>query len=81
MPSRAEHRPTSRLAPAARLAAAAGLLALALAAHAAPGRAATAAAGASGSPVRGAVVDDWPRALAQARARGVPIVVDLWAPW
>ncbi|HUL59940.1 MAG TPA: hypothetical protein VLU43_11720 [Anaeromyxobacteraceae bacterium] len=27
------------------------------------------------------VRDDWPRALALARARDVPIVVDAWAPW
>jgi hypothetical protein len=29
----------------------------------------------------GAIEDDYPRALAAARERGVPIVVDLWAPW
>jgi hypothetical protein len=27
------------------------------------------------------VSDDYPRALADARARGVPLVVDVWAPW
>lgn len=27
------------------------------------------------------IADDYPRALAEAKARGVPIVVDLWAPW
>jgi len=25
--------------------------------------------------------DDWPGALAAARARKVPIFVDAWAPW
>jgi hypothetical protein len=25
--------------------------------------------------------DDYAAALAQARARGVPLVVDVWAPW
>ena len=27
------------------------------------------------------IPDDYPRALAQARARNVAIVVDVWAPW
>ena len=27
------------------------------------------------------VSDDYPRALAAARQRGVPLVVDVWAPW
>jgi hypothetical protein len=29
----------------------------------------------------GAVEDDWPRALAEAKRLGVPILVDVWAPW
>jgi hypothetical protein len=28
-----------------------------------------------------AVEDDYPRALAEARARSVPLLVDVWAPW
>jgi hypothetical protein len=47
------------------------LLALALAA-AAP------AAAAGSLPF---VADDYARALADARARNVPLVVDVWAPW
>lgn len=27
------------------------------------------------------VADDYARALADARARSVPLVVDVWAPW
>ncbi len=30
---------------------------------------------------RQVVEDDYPRALALAKERGVPIVVDVWAPW
>jgi hypothetical protein len=29
----------------------------------------------------GWISDDWPRALAEAKARKVPIFVDAWAPW
>lgn len=25
--------------------------------------------------------DDWPRALAEAKAKDVPLFVDAWAPW
>jgi hypothetical protein len=35
----------------------------------------TAAAGPS------TIEDDYPRALALARERGAPILVDVWAPW
>lgn len=27
------------------------------------------------------IEDDYPRALAEARAKGVPLFVDTWAPW
>jgi hypothetical protein len=27
------------------------------------------------------ISDDYPKALAEAKARGVPIFVDAWAPW
>jgi len=27
------------------------------------------------------ISDDWPRALAEAKARKVPVFVDAWAPW
>ena len=27
------------------------------------------------------ISDDWPRALAEAKARSVPVFVDAWAPW
>lgn len=30
---------------------------------------------------RSAIEDDYPRALALAKERGVPILVDVWAPW
>ena len=30
---------------------------------------------------RAAIEDDYPRALALARERGVPILVEVWAPW
>ena len=28
-----------------------------------------------------AIQDDWPRALAEAKRLGVPMLVDVWAPW
>ena len=30
---------------------------------------------------KGGIEDDYPRALAAAKERGVPLVVDVWAPW
>ncbi len=42
--------------------------------------ASAAPAGAAAGPLP-FVHDDYPRALEQARARGVPIVVEAWAPW
>ena len=27
------------------------------------------------------IEDDWPRALALAKAKGLPLFVDGWAPW
>jgi hypothetical protein len=27
------------------------------------------------------IEDDWPRALAEAKARDVPLFIDAWAPW
>jgi hypothetical protein len=27
------------------------------------------------------IEDDWPRALAEARAKDLPLFVDAWAPW
>jgi len=43
------------------------------------------ALGAGPAPARAAgpgwISDDYPRALAEARARQVPIFVDAWAPW
>jgi hypothetical protein len=47
--------------------------------------AALAAAVAAASPAlagpKGGLEDDYPRALALARERAVPLVVDVWAPW
>jgi hypothetical protein len=40
------------------------------------------AAAAPAAAAPGATIeDDWPRALEEARRRGVPILVDVWAPW
>jgi hypothetical protein len=43
-----------------------------------------AAALVSAAPARaapGTIEDDYPGALAEARRLGVPILVDVWAPW
>jgi hypothetical protein len=29
----------------------------------------------------GWISDDWPMAIAEAKARKVPVFVDAWAPW
>jgi thioredoxin-like negative regulator of GroEL len=73
-----------------RLAIAAGLLAISLGAcskdAATPAKqddrstAAAACPGVQKGPIRW-IEDDWPAALACAKARKVPIVLDLWAPW
>ena len=42
--------------------------------------AAPALAGAGAGAIRW-VADDWPRAVAEARRRDVPLVVDTWVPW
>ncbi len=60
-------------------------LAVALAAPAAgPARAASAAKPKSAAAPRLAlpfIQDDYPRALAEARARKVPLFIEAWAPW
>jgi hypothetical protein len=38
-------------------------------------------AGPAAAAARDVIEDDWPRALAVAKERGVPILVDVWAPW
>ncbi len=41
----------------------------------------TAAAPATAAGTLPFIPDDYARALADARARNVPLVVDVWAPW
>lgn len=36
---------------------------------------------AASAAAREAIEDDYPRALAAAKERSVPILVDAWAPW
>ncbi len=50
-------------------------LALVVAAGLAP------AAAQASSGMKSSIEDDYPAALAAAKARNVPIVVDVWAPW
>jgi hypothetical protein len=74
---------TSRLAQL--LLAASLVAALSLAAHAAeaaktPSKPKPAAAHAA-KPAVPFLEDDYPEALAQARARKVPIFIEAWAPW
>lgn len=57
-------------APAAKTPAAKPLTARQLAAHKVSGK--------SALPW---IDDDWPRAVAEAKARKVPIFVESWAPW
>jgi hypothetical protein len=40
-----------------------------------------AAVSASSNAVLPFIADDYPTALAQARAKKLPIFVDVWAPW
>lgn len=42
---------------------------------------APATAPAPAAAARAHIADDYPAALAQAKARHVPLVVDVWAPW
>jgi hypothetical protein len=59
------------------------LVSLALAASAAPARAATttAAHAAYLKPVVPFIENDYTRALAEARARKLPLFIEAWAPW
>ena len=36
---------------------------------------------AGAAPASDKIADDYPRALAEARKRGVPLFVDAWAHW
>lgn len=53
---------------------------LASTSHALIAAAALALAGPA-APGRRTIEDDYPRALAEAKRLGVPILVDVWAPW
>jgi hypothetical protein len=39
------------------------------------------AAAPAAAAARRTLDDDYPRALEEARRRGVPLLVDVWAPW
>lgn len=66
--------------PLLRLGIAATLLAGALVA---PTSLRAAAASPAGKPAKVLpfIEDDWPRAVAEAKARKLPLFVELWAPW
>ena len=60
------------------------VVALAAPAAAAPARAASAAKPKRAAPPHPAlpfIQNDYPRALAEARARKVPLFIEAWAPW
>ena len=56
-------------------------LLLALAATPQVGHAASAPKAAAQREVLPFIEDDWPKALADARAKNVPIFIEAWAPW
>jgi hypothetical protein len=56
-------------------------LVLAAAACATPRAVAPMAPGASAAEALPFIVDDYPRALGEARAAGRPLFVEVWAPW
>jgi hypothetical protein len=68
------------MSPLVRRATLAVLLA---AASAAPARGAAPAAPsrAAAATRKATIEDDYARALSEAKRRGVPIVIDVWAPW
>jgi hypothetical protein len=39
------------------------------------------AAAPAAAPAPASLSDDYPGALVAARAKGVPLLVDVWAPW
>lgn len=58
------------------------VLALALAvAFTAPAPARAGAGSPGARPVLGWISDDYAKALTQARARKLPIIIESWAPW
>ena len=59
------------------------LVALTLAAATLPAAssAVAATAGSAPRPVLPFIGDDYPRALAEARARKLPLFIESWAPW
>ena len=58
------------------------LAVLAVVALGVPAVAASGGAPAPGvKPVLGFIADDYPRALAEAKARKLPLFIESWAPW